>query len=371
MMYAHKNDFFQNAKWAFTTRHVTRLDAMNIDPDVSSAVSGDLLVCQVTKIGSHKRVQLSSGRPSMLYIGDLIVVACGARYASDQFEGIAQVSAESADLLAGGGVVGQMRHRNAKQAAPTQVKPLGKLRNKKGCVMNLAHYRSVPAVAQNLTDEHRPTCPAIFVVGTAMNSGKTTATAAIAHGLMRAGARVAAIKATGTGAFGDVNAYEDAGAHVVRDFTDTGLVSTYQVDHATLVASTKDLLRHAADQGCDIAVVELADGIFQQETSAYLKCPEIRSLAQGFVFAAPDSVAVAGGTAALSQLDIDPLFVTGLVSASPLSAQEAEDITGTQVVSRESLLDPAFAASLLAQVSHKTSTTACDNLKASALKVPA
>ena len=39
---------------------------------------------------------------------------------------------------------------------------------------------------------------------------------------------VAALKATGTGAFGDFNAYTDAGAGYVADFTDVGMVSTYR-----------------------------------------------------------------------------------------------------------------------------------------------
>ena len=60
-----------------------------------------------------------------------------------------------------------------------------------------------------------------------MNSGKTTAVASLAHGLSAAGHRVAAIKATGTGAFGDFNAFVDTGARYVADFTDAGMVSTY------------------------------------------------------------------------------------------------------------------------------------------------
>ncbi|WVJ71404.1 hypothetical protein FLP41_03630 (plasmid) [Paracoccus marcusii] len=61
-----------------------------------------------------------------------------------------------------------------------------------------------------------------------MNSGKTLATAQLALGLRRAGYRVAALKGTGTGAFGDLNEYADTGAHLVADFTDAGMVTTYQ-----------------------------------------------------------------------------------------------------------------------------------------------
>ena len=332
------------AKWAFTTRNVNRSDAVDLTSDVASAKPGDLVVCQVIRLGSHKRVQLTTGRPSALYLGDTIIVACGARYASDQFEGVAVLNRDSADLLAGGGVVGQMRQRNERQAAPTRVRPIGLLQNANGTILNLSDYRTVPYRSGG-----QP-CPALFVVGTAMNSGKTTATAALAHGLIQAGLKVAAIKATGTGAFGDFNAYRDAGADVVTDFTDTGLVSTYRVEHDALLASTEDLLRDAHQKGCDIAVVELADGIFQQETAAFLSCERVRELANGFVFAAPDAVAVAGGLGSLRQLDIEPLFVTGLVSASPMSATEAAAITGCKVVRKEDLLDPVFAATVYSSV---------------------
>ena len=104
-------DLLGVAKWAFSTRRVNQADAVNMRRDVTSAVSGDLLIGRVLSIGSHARVQLTDGRPSELYAGDLIVAACGARYASDQFEGVARIAAEGADMLAG------WLHRHHERAA--------------------------------------------------------------------------------------------------------------------------------------------------------------------------------------------------------------------------------------------------------------
>ena len=58
--------------------------------------------------------------------------------------------------------------------------------------------------------------------------GKTTAASSLAHGLRAAGYAVAGIKATGTGAFGDFNSFEDAGVPVM-DFTDVGMPTTFRM----------------------------------------------------------------------------------------------------------------------------------------------
>jgi len=72
----------QSAKWTFTTRRVNRAAAVGLGPDVARARVGDLVLARVETIGAHKRVQLDAGRPSALWRGDLIVAACGARYAA-------------------------------------------------------------------------------------------------------------------------------------------------------------------------------------------------------------------------------------------------------------------------------------------------
>ena len=113
------------AKWAFTTRRVIRRDVVDLSKDFETAVSGDLVLAEVIAMGHHQRIQLAEGRPSDLYEGDLVVVAVGNRYAPDQFEGVAEISAEAADLLAAGGVIGRMRHRHAKMRPPTRLRLSG------------------------------------------------------------------------------------------------------------------------------------------------------------------------------------------------------------------------------------------------------
>lgn len=328
------------AKWSFATRRVERKDAVQLKPQVEQAISGDLVLARVLRIGSHKRVQLTTGRPADLYPNDLIVAACGARYASDQFEGVARIDAEATDLLAGGGCLGHCRMRNQAKKPPTQVVPLGLLCDNTGQVINLQRYAlRFPQTQSGIFN--------IGVVGTTMNSGKTTAVASLVNGLTRAGYQVAALKATGTGAFGDYNAYVDAGATFTADFTDTGMVSTYQQPLERITESLRQLIHAAHAHHCGISVIEFADGIFQQETAALLRDPEVRGLFGGFLFAVPDALSAFGGVTALRDMEIVPAALTGLLTQAPLNSREAETATGLPVLSREALRDPAQAAALL------------------------
>ena len=340
----------KTAKWAFSTRRVVKTDAISCTGRVEDAISGDLVLGRIMSVGSHPRLQLADGRPSDLYDGDLIVVACGARYASDQFEGVATLSSQGSDLLAGGGCLGQMRQKHAKMKQPTQVEPLGLLCDSEGRTLNLQRYaRPRPAKATELT--------VIGVVGASMNAGKTSAVASLVHGLEGAGYRVAAIKATGTGAFGDWLAYHDAGASFVTDFTDTGMVSTYLQPLPRLVGALNDMLGAASQAECEVAVVEFADGVLQRETQGLLERADVRDQFAGFLFAAPDALAALGGQHHMATLGLKPTALTGLISTSPLNTEEAQIATGLQVISREALRDPAQAASLLSQMS--TTVAAC------------
>lgn len=329
----------ERAKWAFSARRVAQGDVAGLIEDARGARAGDLVLARVARIGQHRNIQLAAGRPSQLYEGDLIVMPCGARYAADQFEGVAEIGAE-ADMLAGGGVLGRMREKHGKMGAPTRVTPLGLLADARGAALNLSAYALAPAP--------RPAgISAIAVVGASMNAGKTATTASLAHGLARAGRRVAAIKATGTGAFGDYNAYLDAGAHVVLDFTDCGMASTYREAPARLSAALDTLLAEAAARGCDAAVVEFADGVLQTETDALISDPVLRSAFGGFLFATGCALSAVGGVSALAARGIAPLALSGLVARSPLLAAEAEAATGLRVLDLGDLCDPAEAAALI------------------------
>ncbi len=333
---------FKDAKWSFTTRRIDPGLAHGLCQDFSSSKPGDLILGRVSEIGNHRRIQLRAGRPSALYPGDLVVLPCGARYAPDQFEGLAEISETGCDMLAGGGCIGRMTQRNERVRPPTRIQPLGRITSNDGKVLNTIDY-ALPA-------QTRPfQLPVIGVVGTSMNSGKTTATAALAHGLSKAGWQVAVLKGTGTGAFGDYNAYADAGASYVADFTDAGMVTTYLEPLSRIIAGIDALLGEAETRGCNIAVMELADGIHQRETAALLADADARTRFSKYLFACADPVAAAGGVSELARNGIRPMALTGMLSCSPMAATEAQSVTGVQVLTRGQLLDPAYANTLAAR----------------------
>lgn len=329
-------------KWAFSARRIPRDLVAGLDADPTQARAGDLILGRIATVGQHGRIQLVEGRPSTLYPGDLIVMPCGARYAPDQFEGMAEIDAEGCDMLAGGGCLGRMIWRHDKMKAPTRVIPLGRLIDAKGQVLTTSDF-ALPKATQPSG------IPLIVVIGTSMNSGKTTATVALTHGLTRAGWAVAALKGTGTGSFGDVNDYADAGAAFVGDFTDAGMVTTYLEPMARVTAGIEALLAEAERKGATVAVMEIADGIFQKETAALLADPAFVARMAGCIFACGDAVAAAGGVASLKTQGLRPLCLTGLLSCSPMASAEAEMMTGVSIVTRGGLMDPAVASGLLAR----------------------
>ena len=320
------------AKWAFTTRRVDSLDACGIRDDLSGAIPGDLVLGRIIEIGQHKKVQLTSGRYAESYGGDAVVMTVGNRYAPDQFEGLAVIDPEGCDMIAGGGVVGRVVKAHSRMAPPTRIEPVGLLTDHEGNVLNIDSYALAPLGIPS-------SVVVIGVLGASMNAGKTTAAASLAHGLCRAGHRVAGVKATGTGAFGDFNAFADAGVPVL-DFTDAGMATTYKEPLARIEAGFETLVGTAAERGAEIIVVEIADGLFQAETEAILKGSSIKDRLNGVLFAAPDALSTAGGVDRLRNYGLEPFAVSGMVTCSPLACEEAYRATGVPLMSRVDLCDP-------------------------------
>ena len=319
------------AKWTFTTRRVNRDDISSVSHEFDRAVPGDLILCEITRVGQHKRLQLASGRPSESYPGDLVVLCLGDRYAPDQFLGSA-VCNGPLDLLAGGGVAGRVDAAHKFMSTPTQLRPIGLLADQHDDIINVAHYALPPLSAND-------TVSVIGVFGASMNSGKTTSATSLAHGLKKAGYGVFGVKATGTGAFGDFNAFEDAGVPVL-DFTDVGMVTTFRMPLARIEAGFDTLVATAAQRGAEVVVVEIADGVFQPETREILRNSRIRQRLDGILFAAPDALGAMGGVLALERHGLSPFAISGMVSCSPLATLEAQDETGLPILSREELWDP-------------------------------
>lgn len=329
-----------NAKWAFTTRHVNKSDVAGLNADLTNASSGDLVLARVVRVGSHKNLQLADRRNSSLHLDDYVVLCCGNRYAPDQFEGVACINTEKADMLAGGGIIGQMLAKHGSMRNPTQLQPLGLITDAGHNVINISRY-ALPA--KPFTGR----MPIVAVTGTAMNSGKTTTAFSLVNGLTKAGLKVAAIKITGTGAFGDFNAFADAGAALVLDFTDAGMATTYKHTVEQILNGAETLFAHAEMQGADIAVVELGDGILQDETWQTLCNLRFQSMVKGLFFAAPDALSAIGALDYLQQAQLKVLGVSGLLTQSPLLCREFSRLRQTTIYTKEQLSMAEVASKLV------------------------
>ncbi|MEQ1783632.1 MAG: DUF1611 domain-containing protein [Hyphomonadaceae bacterium] len=320
-------DQLGNAHRAFATRIADIGLAASLDLHARPA-AGDLCLVRVTRLGQHRHIELVSGRRAALAVGDELIVAFGNRYASDQFEAIVPPTLAECHLVAGGGIAAMTLSRHASMKAPTDIQPLGILRDASGVALNLSRW-GWPGVA---TPSNAPLQPhMILVVGTSMNAGKTTLCANVIRTLRECGLRASALKLTGTGSGGDLWKYQDSGALEAMDFGNVGLASTAGMDVRVLDAAIGRLCAAVSPQA-DVIVAELADGILQRETSQLLQASNLRSRAGSILFAASDPLGAVAGIQLLSSWGLDVSAVGGLMTASPLAVREFSAFCSTPVI---------------------------------------
>lgn len=327
---------------AFTTRRANLAEAARLERDPATKPQpGDLVLAVVEELGQHQRLENVHGRREQMNPGDRIIVAYGHRYAPDQFEAVVPGALGPCHLVAGGGVAALMRVKHASMRSATRIRPLGLLVDEAGERLNLSRW------ALGAPPANAPMPFTIAVVGSSMNAGKTTTVAGLVRGLSQAGLRVGASKLTGTGSGGDLWSMHDAGAAVALDFTDAGHASTYMASRTELERITRTLLAQLGREQVDIAVVEIADGLFQKETATLIELGRARGWFGQVLFAAGDAMAAAHGVQWLRQRGISPMAVSGLISTSPLASREAEEQADIPVVGLSTLTDAVAVTKLV------------------------
>lgn len=232
-------------KLTFLT-HPVRLTAMaEVRPLARAPRVGDLALTEVVLPGHHTRIEDRSGRSNDIFPGDRLVTAFGNRYATDQFEGYVPKEAVSeCHLMSIGGVCGQVATQQVSMDPPTTLRVVGAICGADGLPLNLRsfglHARDaihVQGQCSCLPPFNPATKPAIvLVVGSSMNSGKTTTLGTLARALRHQGFRVAAAKVTGTAAGKDCRYFGSCGAKPVLDFIAAGYPSTYMLELEELLS---------------------------------------------------------------------------------------------------------------------------------------
>lgn len=324
-------------KWAYTTGRVPRRRVHGLST-TGRPCAGDVVVARVMEIGQHKRLESVEGRKQMLFPGDEILLTYANRYAPAQYEAVVPDELGPCDLVAAGGVAATALSWHVDFDEPTRIDVIGFATDAAGSRINLADHRLPAPTAPT---PHRPYT--VIVAGTSMDSGKTTTAAGLIRGLVHSGFTVGAAKVTGTGAGGDGWLMTDAGASPVLDFTAVGMASTYLAGLEGAVDSLLTLHHSLASAGVDVAVIEVADGLYQQETRALLESPQLAAVVDGVVFAAGDAAGAVCGVAQLREMGLPVVAVSGLLTASPLATREARAALDLPVLDLEQLWGAAHS----------------------------
>ena len=337
------SDNLRSIKWGYATQSLEDTPQTaaelwgRLDPSDDLPNANDVIVAEVIEIGQHKRIEGPTVFQSYLFQGDLVGVAYGNRYATNQFEGTVPDTEGICDMLSVGGVCGKVVGRSSTMAAPTVLRPLGYLLDQEGARVNLEQGGIRP-----LTMEFgQPTT--ILVVGSSMDSGKTMTAFSLVHGLTKSGAVVCAGKITGTASAKDIRYMTDAGAVKVLDFTDVGYASTAGCTRSQLANIFASIGSHLYAAHPDYMILEIADGLVQSETAALLDMlPSFHSI-DYTVFACCDCLSVATGVRRLREYGMNVVAISGRVTISPLSTREAQAETDLPVIAVDQLREPRIA----------------------------
>ena len=341
----------QSAKRAFVTRRVDSNDLQGLNTN-QSPKSGDLVLARVTEIGHHTKIERIDGRKATLYEGDEIILAFGNRYAPDQFEATVPNNLDACHMVAAGGIAGLALGWHSRISVPTAIQPIGLITNKHDQVINVADYK-LPSHQYGLVAN---SVPSVVVVGTSMNAGKTTTAAHLIHGLNAAGHTVGAMKITGTGAGGDLWLMKDSGAAHVLDFTDAGYPTSFNIGNEQAKQIYPVLAAELIRKGCTAIVIEVADGIYQQETNAILESPDFKQHFPNVLFTAREAMGALSGASWLVNQGYNVQGIGGRICASPLATREAANALGMTVYDLADLRDPTTACYILGTDAYTSGT---------------
>jgi hypothetical protein len=229
--------------------------------------------------------------------GQTLVGALGERQALKGYSGRIPRHIAPGDILHVqnmGGILGRVQNEHPDLGPALRVEVLGAV-----LVGDPPRHARIQDTAIEPVETLTASAPLVMVSGTAMNTGKTFAAAALVGGLTARGLRVAAAKLTGAALQRDVRAMVAQGAIASASFTEAGAVATTGRD---MVPIAKGLIAHLNDANPDVLVLELGDGVIgPYGVDQILQDMEMQRLTAAHVLAAAD---LAGAWAA------DQLFRT-------------------------------------------------------------
>lgn len=286
---------------------------------------GDMALVRVISLGGHVNLEQEHGQRFPIFVGSEFVAVFANRYAPDQYEGVIPESLHNPviDLFNGGGTIGTVLNRNTSMGEPTKVEVISFFQDANGKIINTLDY-GLPKPARLLNEKQKDKT-LIVITGSSMNAGKSHTAKMIIYGLTQAGKHVVAGKITGTAAKKDILLMQAAGAKTVVDFTSFGFPSTYKISEDQLTTIFWRMYTHlnAACPKGGYMVLEIADGVLEEEAYTLLSNFEITETIDHLVFSARDALsAFAGICMAKEEFDMEIVAVSGPIANSPLAIRE-------------------------------------------------
>ncbi|MFA5842132.1 MAG: hypothetical protein WC882_00410 [Candidatus Gracilibacteria bacterium] len=238
---------------------------------------GAILVVKVLENKKiYNRLELTSGKMSVLRKDDVVVVALGNRRALKGFVGEVPKTLKAGDvihILNIGGVAGLCTDASEKEVGkPLKVRVLGQVLGPNSSPLTLKTHR--------LFEPHsrlESRVPLIVVSGTCMNTGKTSVACEIIRYASAKKWKVFSAKLAGVAAIKDLELMKKNGAKQTVSFVDAGYASTVR-GNGTVAAIAKGAIDYLSQGKPDVIVIEFGDGIFgEYGVQTVLKDPEIQS----------------------------------------------------------------------------------------------
>jgi len=279
---------------------------------------GSVVVCRVEAVGIHQRLENRSGTLDSIRPGDLIMGVMGNRHSPVSIygglpdSGIELPRVELIDLLSSGGVIGECSSCPSYLGSPTKLHIVG-LAAQKGKLLEIIPWLK----NENL----RISCPLILVSGTSSEVGKTRFASNLIRFLSQnLGQTVAATKLTGTGDLEDLLELHEAGAELLFDLVDAGLVTTYTVSKDVVVEITKGVLNHLGKKNPGVIIAELGGDILAPNADAIIADKEISDAASAMILIPSEILAAYG---ALKYLEERGFPISKVYIAQPKKNPEA------------------------------------------------
>ena len=277
---------------------------------------GDLVAVSVREVNPvYPGLELEDGTEIVLKKGNLLIGVLGSRRALHGFSGHVPKSLEtgqSLHLLNKGGVIGECTAFNRSLEWPTSLEYLGTV-TRSGKILNLGQF------AQPFYEGALSKVPMVMILGTCMNSGKTTVARQIIDMFTSRGFRINAGKVAGVACRRDLLAMQESGASKVMSFHDFGVPSSSDME--SLLPVARSLHHELSEDKPDFIVMEMGDGILGgYQVSTLFEDPEYISRAVCTVICANDLMGAWGALQWLEPAGISsdsyPILVSGPVTDS-------------------------------------------------------